>query len=229
MAENERDCVLSLKIILCGCSGVGKSSIIRRYVNEGYDKRYLVTVGWQSSRLILHTNYGKILFELWDQDGNAMSSHPMVYQSIVQGCHGCILMFDLTSRLTYKDIPNWYRRFTQAVVDSVPIALCGNKSDDYMNRKVQPAHIKYHRKKNLPYYEISVKRCWNIYKPLLYFLKKVTGEDNIRFVEFNPVDYSPLMSVDWRSSLLWLRFAESTDEGATCPLPCNEEGILLVF
>ncbi len=56
-------------------------------------------------------------------------------------------MFDVTSKITYKNVPNWHRDLTR-VCDHIPIVLCGNKVD-IKDRKVKPRSINYHRKKNL--------------------------------------------------------------------------------
>lgn len=69
-------------------------------------------------------------------------------------------MFDVTSRITYKSVPNWYRDLTR-VCENIPIVLCGNKVE-VKDRKVKAKQITFHRKKNLQYYEISAKvgmRC----------------------------------------------------------------------
>lgn len=72
-------------------------------------------------------------------------------------------MFDVTSRITYKSVPNWYRDLTR-VCENIPIVLCGNKVE-VKDRKVKAKQITFHRKKNLQYYEISAKV---ITLPLLY-------------------------------------------------------------
>lgn len=66
-------------------------------------------------------------------------------------------MFDVTSRITYKSVPNWYRDLTR-VCENIPIVLCGNKVE-VKDRKVKAKQITFHRKKNLQYYEISAKVC----------------------------------------------------------------------
>lgn len=56
-------------------------------------------------------------------------------------------MFDVTSRVTYKNVPNWHRDLVR-VCESIPIVLCGNKVD-IKDRKVKAKTIVFHRKKNL--------------------------------------------------------------------------------
>lgn len=56
-------------------------------------------------------------------------------------------MFDVTSRITYKNVPNWHRDLVR-VCEGIPIVLCGNKVD-IKDRKVKAKTIVFHRKKNL--------------------------------------------------------------------------------
>jgi GTP-binding nuclear protein Ran len=74
-------------------------------------------------------------------------------------------MFDVTSRITYKSVPNWHRDLTR-VCDSIPIVLVGNKVD-VKDRKVKARQINFHRKKNLQYFDISAKSNYNFERPFL--------------------------------------------------------------
>ena len=56
-------------------------------------------------------------------------------------------MFDVTARITYKNVPNWHRDLVR-VCENIPIVLCGNKVD-IKDRKVKAKSIVFHRKKNL--------------------------------------------------------------------------------
>ena len=58
-----------------------------------------------------------------------------------------IIMFDVTARVTYKNVPNWHRDLVR-VCENIPIVLCGNKVD-IKDRKVKAKAIVFHRKKNL--------------------------------------------------------------------------------
>ena len=56
-------------------------------------------------------------------------------------------MFDVTARVTYKNVPNWHRDLVR-VCENIPIVLTGNKVD-IKERKVKAKAIVFHRKKNL--------------------------------------------------------------------------------
>lgn len=101
-------------------------------------------------------------------------------------------MFDVTSRITYKNVPNWHRKpyllpdfiFTHTnscnlgdlvrVCENIPIVLTGNKVD-VKERKVKAKTITFHRKKNLQYYDISAKSNYNFEKPFLWLARKLVG------------------------------------------------------
>jgi hypothetical protein len=54
-----------------------------------------------------------------------------------------IIMFDVTARMTYKNVPNWHRDIVR-VCETIPIVLCGNKVD-VKDRKVKTKQINFHR------------------------------------------------------------------------------------
>lgn len=105
--------------------------------------------------------------------------------TIFQPCHSiqgqcAIIMFDVTSRVTYKHVPNWHRDLVR-VCDVIPIVLVGNKVD-IKERKVKAKQVTFHRKKNLPYYDISAKSNYHFEKPFLWLARKIFGAPNLTFV-----------------------------------------------
>ena len=88
-----------------------------------------------------------------------------------------IIMFDVTSRITYKNVPNWHRDLVR-VCENIPIVLTGNKVD-VKERKVKAKTITFHRKKNLQYYDISAKSNYNFEKPFLWLARKLVGNQSL--------------------------------------------------
>ena len=113
-----------------------------------------------------------------------MRSHTPIHiptpsSSIQAAC--AIIMFDVTSRISYKNVPNWHRDLVR-VCENIPIVLVGNKVD-VKDRKVKAKQINFHRKKNLPYYDISAKSNYNFEKPFLYLARKLTMDPKLEFAE----------------------------------------------
>ncbi|GFY99795.1 RAN GTPase 3 [Actinidia rufa] len=130
------------------------------------------TIGVEVHPLDFFTNCGKIRFYCWDTAGQEKFGGLRDGYYIHGQC--AIIMFDVTARLTYKNVPTWHRDLCR-VCENIPIVLCGNKVD-VKNRQVKAKQVTFHRKKNLQYYEISAKSNYNFEKPFLYLARKLAGD-----------------------------------------------------
>jgi GTP-binding nuclear protein Ran len=90
-------------------------------------------------------------------------------------------MFDVCSRITYKNIAKWYKDVTR-VCENIPIVLVGNKVD-VADRKVKARHILFPRKHGIQYYDVSAKSNYQFEKPFLWLLRKLTNDPNLNLVE----------------------------------------------
>lgn len=93
-----------------------------------------------------------------------------------------IIMFDVTSRATYKSVPEWHRNLVRVLEQAPPIVLVGNKVD-VKDRKVKARMIDFHRKKNLAYFDVSAKSNYNFEKPFLWLARKLSGQPGLEFTE----------------------------------------------
>ena len=90
-------------------------------------------------------------------------------------------MFDVTSRITYKNVPKWYKDLSR-ICENIPIVLVGNKVD-VKDRKVKAKQVTFHRKRNLQYYDISAKSNYQYEKPFIWLLRRLVGDPNLTLVE----------------------------------------------
>ena len=91
----------------------------------------LATLGVEVHPLTFTTNFGTICFNVWDTAGQEKFGG-LRDGYYIQGQCG-IIMFDVTSRITYKNVPNWHRDL-ERVCENIPIVLCGNKVDVKVRR-----------------------------------------------------------------------------------------------
>ncbi|KAJ3386376.1 GTP-binding nuclear protein gsp1/Ran [Lobulomyces angularis] len=168
----------TFKLILVGDGGTGKTTFVKRHLTGEFEKKYIATVGAEVYPLVFHTNFGAICFNTWDTAGQEKFGGLRDGYYIQGNC--AIIMFDVTSRITYKNVPTWHRDLVR-VCDNIPIVLCGNKVD-IKERKVKAKQITFHRKKNLQYYDISAKSNYNFEKPFLWLVRKLVGNPNLEFV-----------------------------------------------
>ncbi|XP_062905809.1 GTP-binding nuclear protein Ran-like [Mobula hypostoma] len=149
---------VQFKLVLVGDGGTGKTTFMKRHLTGEFVKKYVATLGVEVHPLIFHTNRGAIRFNVWDTAGQEKFGGLWDGYYIQAQC--AIIMFDVTSRVTYKNVPNWHRDLVR-VCENIPIVLCGNKVD-IKDRKVKAKSIVFHKKKNLQYYDISAKNCASI-------------------------------------------------------------------
>jgi len=168
----------TFKLVLVGDGGTGKTTFVKRHLTGEFEKKYIATLGVEVHPLGFSTNLGNIIFDVWDTAGQEKFGGLRDGYYINGQCG--IIMFDVTSRITYKNVPNWHRDLVR-VCENIPIVLCGNKVD-VKERKVKAKSITFHRKKNLQYYDISAKSNYNFEKPFLWLARKLTGNQSLEFV-----------------------------------------------
>ncbi|MCJ1236735.1 GTP-binding nuclear protein gsp1/Ran [Varicellaria rhodocarpa] len=168
----------TFKLVLVGDGGTGKTTFVKRHLTGEFEKKYIATLGVEVHPLGFSTNYGAIQFDVWDTAGQEKFGGLRDGYYINGQCG--IIMFDVTSRITYKNVPNWHRDLVR-VCENIPIVLTGNKVD-VKERKVKAKTITFHRKKNLQYYDISAKSNYNFEKPFLWLARKLTGNQALEFV-----------------------------------------------
>jgi GTP-binding nuclear protein Ran len=79
------------------------------------------------------TNHGPIKFNIWDTAGQEKLGG--LREGYYIGGHCAIVMFDVCSRITYRNVPKWHKDLTR-ICEDVPIVLIGNKVD-VKDRKVK--------------------------------------------------------------------------------------------
>ncbi|KAB0386738.1 hypothetical protein FD755_001694, partial [Muntiacus reevesi] len=151
---------VQFKLVLVGDGGTGKTTFVKRHLTGEFEKKYVATLGVE-----VHP-----LFNVWDTAGQEKFGGLRDGYYIQAQC--AILMFDVTSRVTYKNVPNWHRDLVR-VCENIPIVLCGNKVD-IKDRKVKAKSIVFHGRKNLHNY--------NFEKPFLWLARKLIGDPNLEFV-----------------------------------------------
>lgn len=168
-----------------------QTTFVKRHLSGEFEKKYIATVGVEVHPLTFFTTRGPICFNVWDTAGQEKFGGLRDGYYIQGQC--AIIMFDVTSRATYKNVPTWHRDIVR-VCENIPIVLVGNKVD-VADRKVKPKSINFHRKKNLQYYDVSAKSNYNFEKPFLWLARKIVGDPNLQLSE-EPAMAPPEVAID---------------------------------
>ncbi|KAJ3449499.1 gtp-binding nuclear protein ran [Anaeramoeba flamelloides] len=213
--QNEKEVQHVFKIVIVGDGAVGKTTFVNRHLTGEFRKEYLATVGAEVHPLVFYTEIGPVLLNIWDTAGQE------VFGGLRDGyyiqAHGAIVMFDVTSRETYKNVPVWYRDLVR-VADKIPMVLVGNKCD-IKDRKVRAKQIIFHRRKNIPYYDISAKSNYNFEKPFLYLIRRLTGNHSLNFT-VAPSLAPPIIQINQKDMQ---KNEQELEEATKIPLPQEDE------
>ncbi|KAJ6236325.1 gtp-binding nuclear protein ran [Anaeramoeba flamelloides] len=214
--KNEKEAHYVFKIVIVGDGAVGKTTYVNRHLTGEFRKEYLATVGAEVHPLVFYTNFGPVLLNIWDTAGQEVFGG--LRDGYYIGAHAAIVMFDVSSRETYKNVPVWYRDIVR-VADTIPMVLVGNKCD-IKDRKVRAKQITFHRRKNIPYYEISAKSNYNFEKPFLSLVRKLTGKPSLNFtVAISLVP--PIIQINQKEMQ---KNQEDLEQASKVPLPtCDED------
>lgn len=209
---------VEFKLVLIGDGGVGKTTFVKRHLTGEFEKRYIATLGVEVHPLTFFTSRGAILFNVWDTAGQEKLSGLRDGYYIGGNCG--IIMFDVSSRITYKNVPKWYKDLVR-VCDNIPIVLVGNKVD-VKERKVKAKMITFHRRHNLQYYDVSAKSNYQFEKPFLWLARRLSGDPNLTLVEAPVI--APAEVIMDSEQLAAVQREQAELEGmANAPLPDDDE------
>jgi len=134
--ENEDDSEYqTCKVVILGEPGVGKTSIISRYITNQFFPVVISTTGASYSTKLLKIENDKIKFQIWDTAGQERfrSLAKIFYQNAV----AVILVYDITIRDTFEQLKEyWIKEIKENAPPDIILALAANKSDKYKDEQV---------------------------------------------------------------------------------------------
>lgn len=156
-----------LKICLIGDVGVGKTSLIRRYVLDVFDDRYIATIGTKvtkkevSVRNPVTGQQERVMLLIWDIMGQP-SFREVLREAYFYGVQGSLAVCDVTSRESLGELRYWIKAMT-STTGNVPIVFLGNKCDLREETRIHQDEIELFAKKHdSPALLTSAKTGYNV-------------------------------------------------------------------
>jgi len=152
----------AFKLILGGDGGVGKTSMVHRFVEDTFETDYKSTIGTSIMKKECEFEGlgSKVRFVIWDLAGQAQFKR--VRQTYLANAEAGILVFDVTRKDTLDNLLNWFNEISKAS-EGITLILVGNKIDLENDRKVSTEDGKALADKlGLTYLETSAKTGENI-------------------------------------------------------------------
>jgi len=118
--------MFSYKIVVLGDFGVGKTSLVRRFVENSFDEEYLSSIGVTMSRKECIYKGIKSTMIIWDTEGR--TEHSPIFKQYLLGAKAFIIVADLTRKETIEAIKE-HTLLCQEMVCNASIYIALNKSD----------------------------------------------------------------------------------------------------
>ncbi len=115
-----------LKLVLLGDGAVGKTTMRRQFLGEGFKAGYSATIGADFAIKRINLENYRLTFQIWDLAGQQRFA--AVRELYYRGSRGALLVFDVTNPSSFNNLPTWLEELWKKA-GRVPMILCGNKID----------------------------------------------------------------------------------------------------
>lgn len=134
-----------VKVVIIGSSGVGKSSLLSRYVDDIFSSTFISTIGVDFKVKTVEYNGKQIKIQIWDTAGQ--ERFRSIVSSYYRGAHGAIVVYDVTDAKTFKpDLPVWLAELERYKSPDAAVFVAANKVDDAEHAVVKPEDVKAYLK-----------------------------------------------------------------------------------
>lgn len=114
------------KICLLGDGGVGKTSLISRYVLNSYSDEYIRSIGTKVSKKVIEIGDTQLTLMIWDVLGQ--KSNKSLHAAYYRGANGVLLVCDNSREETLLHLPYW-KKDLEEITGPIPIVSIINKAD----------------------------------------------------------------------------------------------------
>ena len=126
----------AIKIVLVGNSGVGKTCISQRYMNDSFTQQEGSTVGASYFQKILDLDGKTVRLDIWDTAGQ--EKYRAMGKMFYKEAYIVLFIYDITDEESFQDLKNvWYNELNKAGEKHSVLVVVGNKSDLFLKEAVK--------------------------------------------------------------------------------------------
>lgn len=172
---------IELKIALLGNSGVGKSLLIKKYINKDLPSELVPsTIGVELHPVPLQIGNQMVILRILDPAGQ--ERFDSIAPALFRGSHGAFLVYDISEPRSFSDLPKHLSFIEPVCGENVKVMLIGNKKD--LQRRVHNELAQNYAEKNdMEYLEVSAVTLENVEEMFEGLAKKILESLDISDVQ----------------------------------------------
>lgn len=163
------------KICMLGTYAVGKTSLVRKYVESIFDERYLTTIGVKIDKKQVQVNRRQVNLVLWDLAGE--DDLAQIRPSHLRGASGYILVADGCREATLQQAIAIQEKSAQHL-GAVPFVLALNKADLAADWQIRDADVERLTDQGWTCFRTSAKTGAAVEELFLHLAQRMLGEDD---------------------------------------------------
>ena len=122
------------KVVVVGDSSVGKTNLIKRFINDTFNKDSKATVGVEFLSKTYLINQEVFKIEIWDTAGQ--ERYKAITTTYYKGAKGALIVYDITRKETFDSVDRWISELNNSGDKNMTMLLIGNKCDLDSQRQV---------------------------------------------------------------------------------------------
>jgi small GTP-binding protein len=146
MKKKEKEHLEEIKLILLGESGVGKTSIIQRYLYDQFDPETSPSITMNFAEKVINVENKKVKLNIWDTIGQ--EKYRSLSKLFLNETNIVILVYSKTDPKSFEELTYWNNLYKEQIGDNIVVGVAGNKSDLIFEEKVTEEQGKEYAEKN---------------------------------------------------------------------------------
>ena len=169
---------ITLKLLIVGGSGVGKTNFLNMFLNNKFNQNYFSSTGIDLQNKIMNIKNKKVRIQIWDTAGQ--EKYKSITKNLFLKVMGALVLYDITNEESFTKLKEWVELIKEECVRHIKILIIGNKSDLESQRAIDKEDaMKYANEEKVQYIECSSKTGENVEKAIIVLSEKILESTEI--------------------------------------------------
>jgi len=163
-----------IKLVLLGDAGVGKTSLVYRFIENRFSRDFKSTLGVNLLKKKVSIDNVLISAQIWDLGGQ--EAYRKLRKLYLEGSQGALIVFDVLNQKSFDNLEDWVKSVIDIRGDKNPMVLIANKIDMEEHRIIKkPQAEEYAKKYNMKLIETSAATGTNVESAFNELIKQIVA------------------------------------------------------